>query len=269
MQRFVDAHTHSEFSPDSTTSVEALLVKAQEVNALGVVFTDHIDLDAPRTPGKFVFSIADQQKKIEETAWRIFPNGECKALKGIEIGLQPCSIEHSRDFIAGCNFDQIIASVHFVDGEDPYYGNYYDNKDYLQAYGRVLELIYQTAVEFKDFDVIGHFDYVARYSRYQVRDLRYADFPDHLDMLLGYLAREGKALEINTKTYSLHTDHVQELDKNILLRFKELGGEFVTLGSDAHSAARLTDNFSKFAAVCATCGFPKLTYFQNRKPVLY
>lgn len=266
---FFDTHTHSEFSPDSKATVEGLLLRARECCAGGIAITDHLDLDAPRNPGLFEFSIAEQQRKIEEKARQIFPGGECKVLKGIEIGLQPESISHSRDFISGFSFDQITASIHFVDGEDPYYGNYYEGKDFRHSYGRALELIYQTAKEFGDFDIIGHFDYVARYAPYKVRDIRYADFPDELDAILRFLAQEGKALEINTKTYDMHGDHLQTLDTNILKRFKELGGEFVTLGSDSHSADRLMDKFGKFAAVCIECGFPFLTYFEKRKPQLY
>ena len=117
--------------------------------------------------------------------------------------------------------------------------------------------------------MIGHFDYVARYAPYEVRDVRYADFPDILDTLLRFMAQEGKALEINTKTYDMHGDHLQVLDENILRRFKELGGEFVTLGSDSHSASRLTEKFEDFAHICRNCGFEKLTYFEDRRPVLY
>ncbi|MBR2135279.1 MAG: histidinol-phosphatase HisJ family protein [Bacteroidales bacterium] len=269
MGKFFDTHTHSEFSPDSRTTVEEILRMARRIGAGGVTLTDHLDLDAPRNPGRFEFSIDAQQEKIEEKSREIFPEGSCKVLKGIEVGLQPCSIAHSLEYISGYKFDQITVSVHFVDGEDPYYGEYYKGKDFRQAYGRTLELIYETARDFKDFDVIGHFDYVARYAPYEVRDVRYADFPDILDTLLRFMAQEGKALEINTKTYDMHGDHLQVLDENILRRFKELGGEFVTLGSDSHSASRLTEKFEDFAHICRNCGFEKLTYFEDRRPVLY
>ena len=269
MSFFVDTHTHSQFSPDSSATVRDLLLQAKTAGAAGVCLTDHLDLDAPRNPGLFEFSIDAQQKEIEKQTRDVFPDGSCKVLKGIEIGLTPENLEHSREYVAGHSFDQIIASIHFVDGEDPYYGNYYEGKDFRQAYSRVLQLVYETAKAFGDFDIIGHFDYVARYAPYDVKDIRYNDFPDELDTLLRFLAENGKALEINTKTYDLHGNHLQVLDTDILRRFKELGGEFVTLGSDSHSADRLCDKFEKFARVCASCGFPRLTYFENRKPVLY
>ena len=266
---FVDTHMHSEFSPDSKATVRDLLLRARETGAGGVCVTDHLDLDAPRNPGLFEFNIGDQQKKIEECAAEIFPEGGCKVLKGIEVGLTPENMEHSREYVSSNKFDQIIASIHFVDGEDPYLGNYYLGKTFSQAYSRVLQLVYETARDFGNFDVIGHFDYVARYAPYEVRDIRYRDFPDELDTLLRFLAENGKALEINTKTYDFHGSHLQVLDTDILRRFRELGGEFLTLGSDSHETERLCDKFETFAQVCENCGFPRLTYFENRKPQLY
>ena len=269
MSFFVDTHTHSEFSPDSKATVRELLVRATEAGACGVCVTDHLDLDAPRNPGLFEFNIEAQQKKISECASELFPEGEYKVLKGIEIGLTPENLEHSREYVSSHSFDQIIASIHFVDGEDPYLGNYYLGKTYRQAYSRVLQLVYETARDFGDFDVIGHFDYVARYAPYEVRDIRWKDFPDEMDAILRLLAENGKALEINTKTYDMHGDHLQVLDTGILRRFRELGGEFLTLGSDSHDPDRLCDKFETFAQVCENCGFPRLTYFENRKPRLY
>lgn len=269
MSKFFDTHTHSQFSPDSRTTVSELLAEAREQGLAGITITDHLDLDAPRNPGLFEFSISSQQEAIDQAKADIFPGGECKVLKGIEIGLQSCSIEHSREYIAGYEFDQIIASIHFIDGQDPFYGGYYEDKEYKQAYSRTLELIYQTARDFGDFDVIGHFDYVARYAPYSVKDITYADFPDELDTLLKFLSQEGKALEVNTKTYSLQNARWQKPDIFIFKRFKELGGELVTFGSDAHDASRLADSFSFYAQMLQECGFPKLAYFEKRKPHLY
>ena len=44
-----------------------------------------------------------------------------------------------------------------------------------------------------DFDVMGHYDYVARYAPYPQASILYKDFSDILDEMLTYLAQEGKA----------------------------------------------------------------------------
>lgn len=267
--RFIDNHTHTQFSPDSTTTVGELARRAVETGAAGIAFTDHLDLAAPRQADLFVFDLEAQRREIERVA--AVYGRDVRLLRGIEIGMQPCCLDALAEVTARGLFDTVIASIHFVDGLDPYYGDYYRGKsDFRKAYGRVLELIYATAAEFKDFDIIGHFDYVARYAPYEVRDIRYTDFPDELDAVLKYLAENGKALEINTKTYSLQKGgHVQQLDKTILTRFRELGGEAVSLGSDSHDAQRLCDRFGCFWEVVKSAGFSRLVYFDRRKPVFY
>lgn len=265
--RFFDNHTHSQFSPDSATSMSELAAQAIAVGAKGISFTDHLDLEAPRNTDKFVFDVKKQQRELECVAEKY--RDKLQILRGIEVGLQPCTIKSTKEYTSPHDFDVVVASIHFVDGLDPYYGDYYLEKDYKTAYGRVLELIYETATEYKDFDIVGHFDYVARYAPYKVRDIMYKDFPDELDVLLKFLAENGKALEINTKTYGDQRGHIQKLDVSVLKRFKEFGGEAISLGSDSHDAHRVCDKFPYFWEVVKSCGFNNLVYFENRRPVFY
>ena len=57
------------------------------------------------------------------------------------------------------------------------------------------------------------------------------------------------------------------LDRDILLRFKELGGEFISLGSDSHDPGRTGDNFLYYAEFVKSLGFRYLTHFESRCPV--
>ena len=150
-------------------------------------------------------------------------------------------------------------------------GTYYGDKDFRQAYGHALEEMYNTAISYRDFDIIGHYDYVARYSPYGpgCRDITLAQFGDYLEPLLRFLAQEGKTFELNTKTYMNHKGYVPQLDTAILRRFREMGGEALSFGSDAHNTERLGDKFEYYAHVAKECGFRYLVYFKNRKPQYY
>ena len=260
---YYDNHLHSQFSPDSRMSLGQAAETAAALDLGGISVTDHLDLDAPRSNDEFIFDIREQQSAIGSMREK-YPG--IKIFKGIEVGLQPGSIEKTRSFISGHNFDIIIASIHFIDGEDPYYGDYYNGKGYKEAYGRALEIMYRTAVEFKDFDVLGHFDYIARYAPYDVREIRYSEFGDRLDPLLNFLAKEGKAFEINTNTYRERNGHIPELDTAILKRFRELGGEALSLGSDAHDKIRIAENFKTYSEVALRCGFRYIVHFEERRP---
>lgn len=267
--KFFDNHIHSNFSPDSRATIEQYAIAAAQKEVAAITITDHLDIDAPlRECDKenlFIFDPTERNKEID----RVKELYGTTIFKGIEVGLQPHCIDEIKEFTGKYKFDEIIASLHFIDREDPYFGDYYIGKSAKEAYDHAYETMYKTAVEYGDFDILGHFDYVARYSPYEVKDITYREYSDALDPLLRFLAQEGKALEINTKTYREHNGYTPTLDTDILKRFKELGGECISLGSDSHEATRVAENFGRFAEVVKNCGFTRLVYYKERKPQFY
>ncbi len=265
--KYYDNHVHTNFSPDSRMIMENAVRKAAENGLGGIAFTDHYDIDAPCGECGFQFDPLLQQKEIDKMRSMY----KLDILKGIEVGLQHGSIDKAKAFTGSYNFDTVIASVHFVDGEDPYKGEYYINKNYKQAYSRVLEIIYDTAREYNDFDIIGHFDYIVRYAPHEnyCKSITMAEFGDYLEPLLAFLTENGKTLEINTKTYKDKSGYAPVLDINILKRFRELGGEALSLGSDAHEYCCICGQFDIFREIIKNCGFRYLVYYKNRKPQFY
>ncbi len=267
-----DNHNHSQFSFDGKrTSVEASADAAMSLGLGGICFTDHCDFFVPPMKASFgesgpeTFDINAQQAEIDRVRTSIQAKGQqLKILKGIEIGMYESSHDEIRRTLRENTFDQVIASVHYIEGTDPFYGGYYEGKDWKEAYGHYMETIYCEMTWLGDFDIMGHFDYVARYAPYPQASILYRDFSDILDEMLRYLAHEGKALEINTKSYKSHNGRVQILDKDILLRYRELGGEVISLGSDSHDAGRVGDGFAAHAAMLKSLGFRYLAHFEKR-----
>ena len=155
--------------------------------------------------------------------------------------------------------------MRYIDVPVPFYGGYYVGKDWMTAYGHYLETIYEEMTWLGDFDVMGHFDYVARYAPYPQASILYRDFSDIFDSMLKYLAENGKAIEVNTKTYQDYHGRTPVLDKNILLRFRELGGEAISLGTDSHDAGRTGDKFPYFAELLKSAGFRYAAHFEGRR----
>lgn len=232
----------------------------------GIGFTDHIDFDAPHDKSAFTFDPHAQQQEIDELKKK-FPN--LLLLKGVEIGIQPISLDSIREFMSRHTFDVVIASMHFIRGIDPYYGPFYEAYDYKKAYSMYLEDIYFCMERFKDYDILGHYDYIARYAPYRVQEVSLKTFGDTLDPILQMLAAEGKTFEINTKTYQQQRFGMPTLDMNVLKRFRELGGEAVALGSDAHKAARIGEHFAYYKDMLTHCGFRYGIYYVDRKPHYY
>ena len=246
-------------------TIERAAIVCKERGFQGVVLTDHMDIDTPTGEDRFMFDPGEQQLMCDKISRKY----GVELLKGIELGLQPNTVEKSRERLKDYKFDMVIMSVHFVLGLDPYHQpHFYEGKDHIKAYGEYLSTILQCMSDYGDFDSLGHYDYITRYSPYKERVIRYRDFPDLMDSILTYLAQNGKALEINTNTYRSRYRGAATPDPDLFRRFKELGGEFVSLGSDSHTEERICENFDFFADFLSNCGFRYQTMFRGRKASL-
>ena len=196
MEGIFDNHNHSQFSFDGKRTTIRLSAEAAAGKGLtGICFTDHYDAYVPPMKADFehlvpeTFDIEKQQKEITET---ILDTGY-PILKGIEIGLHSKCRQEIRRILSINHFDQIIASVHYIDDTDPYYGSYYRDKDWKEAYGHYLETLYTEMKWLGDFDIMGHFDYIVRYAGYPENSMQYRYFSDIFDEIFKFLIEEGKA----------------------------------------------------------------------------
>ncbi|GAB1373891.1 MAG: histidinol-phosphatase HisJ family protein [Bacteroidales bacterium] len=262
--KLFDTHIHSEFSPDGRMKMEEAVESALIKGLGGISFTDHFDVDAPGDNSHFSFDPLKQQDKIDalKSGRKLFIG------KGIELGLQPGAIESAKKAVSLFKFDLVIASVHFVDGIDPYHDKYYDLRNEKVAYGRYLETIYQCITGYEDFDILGHFDYITRYSPYLNKSLTMREYGEYLDPILRRLAQSGKALEINTNTYRARNGASPVLDTAVIRHFRQIGGELITLGSDAHDSQRVGEGLEEAARLLISEGFRYTAYFEERRALL-
>ena len=271
MKSLFDNHNHCEFSFDGKrTTVEASARVAAEKGLGGLCFADHCDMYVPEQTLVFapkscdLVDIAAQQAEIERVQ-KLLP--DIKILKGIEIGMHPKCREDVKKLMSENNFDQVIGSIHYIDETDPFYGSFFEGKTWKEAYGHYLETIYREMTAWGDFDIMGHYDYVVRYCDYEQVDILYKDFSDIFDEILRYLSHNGKALEINTKSYQNYKGRQANLDVNVLKRYRELGGEIISFGSDSHDAHAVGTDFEKYAAIAKTHGFRWAAHYEKRQLV--
>lgn len=277
---FFDTHNHSQFSFDGgRTTLEKSTASAIGKGLGGICFTDHCDFYVPEMKADFepiqceVFDVEAQQAEIDRVNEMIADGAfgksaakKFRVFKGIEVGMEEKSREGLTEHLQKYHFDQITASVHYLEDTDPYYGPYYNGKNWKEAYGRYLEAYLREIKWLGDrFDIMGHFDYVARYAPYPKESILYRDFPGLFDEILKFLAENGKALEVNTKTYRAYGMRTPQLDRDILIRFMELGGEAIALGSDSHDPEQTGCRFEYFAQYIKSLGFRRLAHFENRR----
>ena len=264
---FTDTHAHSTFSSDTVCTIPQAVEAAIAAKLAGISFTDHLDVGVPEGSVGDHFDIANQQAVIKENQQKY--GSQIALYAGIEIGLQTHYLTDIQKAIAAHRFDIVIGSVHLINGEDPYVGDFYVGRNLREAYREYLEYYIECIRPFDDFDVLGHYDYISRWSPYKEKTLAYRAFKDQFDTLFRIVIEKGKAIELNTRSFlSRDNQPGPQFDPDVFKRYRELGGELVTLGSDAHDTQRIGADFTFYAAKLKECGFNYLTHFKERKPQL-
>ena len=151
MTGLYDNHNHSQFSFDGgRTSVGKTVNSAIGKGLAGVCFTDHCDFFVPPMKAQYeeyvseVFDVEARNAEIDKV------NAMCPrdfhVFKGIEIGVQKSERDKIAAHLEKYSFDEIIASVHYLDDTDPFWGGYYEGKTWRYAYGHYLETLYDEMV---------------------------------------------------------------------------------------------------------------------------
>ena len=229
-----DSHIHTKFSADSKMLAAQVLDKAERLN-LGVVFTEHFDYGVTNEDGEFSFNPAEYM-----TEYKNLRGGKVRL--GVEVGLRKFARAANADFIGQADFDFIIGSIHLVDDLDIYYPEFYADKDKATAYRKYFEQMAQE-ISFADFDALGHIDYICRAAPYDNPEIDYATFAKEIDAVLKIVVERGKVLELNTRRFD-KSRAVEELIP-VYKKYRELGGQFVTLGSDAHRVEAVGNYFER------------------------
>lgn len=258
-----DTHMHCHFSGDSQAEPRAIAQKACELGLKGICFTDHLDIDYKETPGLFDLDIPAYKKEItslkEEFAHKL------NICWGIELGLQPYLEKENQSIISEHNFDFVIGSTHVVKQVDIYFPNFYKGRDEDTCYREYFEETLKNVQSNVDFDVYGHLDYIIRYGQNKNKYYSHNKFADLIDEILRTLIRRSKGIELNTAGFKYGLGHAHPT-MDTLKRYKELGGEIITLGSDGHAPEQIAWEFEKVPAILEEAGFKYFTVFKNRRP---
>ncbi len=257
-----DYHVHTCFSGDSDTPVESMLKRAISLSVPELCITDHIDFEFPEEPDLFFFDTESYFYTLTKLKQQY--KNQISLKIGVELGLQPHLAESNQAFIKELPFDFVIASSHLVDHMDPYYASYWEGGTPKSKIQRYFESILENLQVFSDFDVYGHLDYVVRYCTDKAFLYQCEDYQDIWEECLRILIANGKGIELNCAGFRY--GKYPNPHQTILRRYKELGGEILTIGSDAHSPEYLAFHFPALPELLKSCGFSYITTFENRKP---
>jgi len=260
----VDTHIHSNFSPDSDMSIDLICDRGVELGFSAIAITDHMDHDF--LDGSYSFEPHEYHKTMFAAKEAL--KDKIRLIIGVEEGYQPHVINEIIYDFGVIEPDFIICTNHSVDGIDLSLPEFYVGKTRRQAFIRYLETIHESIFKMPSFDTIAHIGYIRRYAPYRDEEnsLSYVEFKDYFDAIFKALIENGKSMEINTSGLFRYGFLMPE--KDIIKAYIDMGGEMITLGSDAHYPKAIGYKFNETADYLKSIGLKYLTYYDERKAIL-
>ena len=269
-----DMHMHTWISTDSEACPCDMADEAVRKGLKTICFTDHFDKDDLEWGEEGIFDVdayfVKMQKLQEEYA------GKLNIRIGIELGLRTYLKDYYEELTKKYPFDFVIGSVHNVpykkDAEgnilytDPAAEKLFTDRTDKEAYRLMMETTLENVRTSDCFQTLGHLDYVVRYGKSREKEYSYTDYADIIDEILKLLIEKEKGLEVNSAglKYGLPFAHPHP---DVLKRYRELGGEIITIGADAHKPEHIAYDFAKAEEILKSCGFKYYTEFFEQKPV--
>ena len=257
-----DFHMHSRVSFDGHDTGLQLAQAAVQAGLKEICFTDHRDFLRKEQEQTMLFDPAAYSAEYDALE---VPGLTIR--RGVEYGLYNDNVERMRQELKQRNYDFVLGSIHFVDDIDVYFAEYWQGKTVFEAQRRYFETMLECVRVHEDFDVLSHMTYLHKGAGSPVKTpLPLDDHREIIDEILRILAAKGKGLELNTSGMDRCGGFLPTPD--YFRRFRELGGEIVTVGSDAHRADRV-GQYSYEACQVLKDIFGYVCTFEGRKPVFH
>jgi len=273
----IDCHTHTQFSVDSEADIVQMIDKAVSLGLSAYAVTDHCECN--RWYGedyyvgedwyKFYNFGRDFEKSVSAVTalkekYRYF-----NLLCGVELGQATQNFGIARQVVTDKRLDFVIGSIHQLPKTNDFafldYKNYSgkDIKKLLENY--FLEI--NKLCKWGKFDILGHLTYCLRYIDSALgSETDISPYDDIIEDSFKKLVGHGKGIEINTS--GLRQNYGKTFPElKYIKMFKELGGEIISVGSDAHTVEDLGKDINKGAQLALSAGFTHLCYFKQRSPV--
>ena len=268
----MNLHTHTHHSPDASQTVAERIAAA---NALGLKYmavTDHVEINryypaeyyhAEETNEYFYNGKGVFEASAAETEALKADCAPLTLLTGAEIGQIPQDIEKSALIYNDPRVDLILGSVHELPGRPDFYFIDYTNEDIPALVTAYFEEVLRLA-QTDCYDILAHLTYGLRY----LPNRRAYDLSRHrelIDEILMTVIRKGKAIELNGSGLRKPQPYIDP-DLMLVKRFKELGGEYLTISTDAHDTKYLGFGIDLLEDMARTAGFDRLTVFRRHEP---
>ena len=265
----INSHTHSKYSSDSTEEIDNICKVAIEKGITAIAITDHVALweHEDNFDSKTLLACKREVFALKERY-----KNKLNLLFGIELGEHHTNPSFVNNALSVGDLDVVLCSLHdciplstgnikkhFVSNDFSSY-----SKDELVEIVKNYYSILKNTAKTYDYDILSHVTYPFRYIcvRHKI-NFDYSVVIEDIKDLLSTVITRNKALELNTANAK---DGFFMPDEYILKLYKEMGGELITLGSDAHVAENVANGLNEGKLLLKKCGFTKYYYYEKRKP---
>ena len=263
-----DYHLHTTCSPDGKLTASQIAEAALARGLQEICITDHLDTIywntyEPRTD----FDWPALHRQVED-ARSLY--GERLLIRlGAELGEATISPERANILLDNAPpLDFVIGSVHTASRKFDYFDLYYMEKRDMDYYRAIMDDYLdetEKLVRFGRFHVLGHLTLPLRYIKNNVGlDLSFDDRTERLAEIFSLMIDRGIGLELNTNRGGnpLPSAHILRL-------FRDMGGEVVTIGSDAHVPQHIGMAVPQCQQLLRETGWQYFATFAQGKPIFH
>lgn len=262
MNYLYDYHIHTTYSTDGKNTIFQVCESAVKKGLKEIAITDHFE---PTNGNENYREYKPDDYRLEiEKAKEIF-KGKLKVKMGIELGQPHLFLDSSQSVVNSIPYDYVIGSAHKLpEGID--FSEVEYSKICLEEACEIYLNQVKTLVSQADFDCVGHIDLIKRYSTDKYKERVTLMIKQELmKEVFKLLISKGKGIEINTS--GLRQSPKETMPGiDVLKLYHELGGEVLTIGSDAHYAEDVSKGLDIAIENAKSAGFKYLTLFNNRIP---
>ena len=263
---FADYHTHSRVSPDAFSSMTEMAEAAILQGLQEICFTDHVEpiwfgSTAPR-------KTYDWGPLTEEFRAAQAAVGDRIRLRlGVELGDAVWDLDRSEAIMARAPaLDFVIGSIHILsermDGRDLYSLAPRDEAETQACLADYLCQI-QRLARWGGFHVLGHLTLPLRYlNENRGMHVSFDGFEAEMEAIFRTIIPKGIGIELNT-----NRGNTPLPDAKWLKLYRGMGGEVITLGTDAHAPAAVGCAIREGQALLRECGFRRFCTFRQGQPV--
>jgi histidinol-phosphatase (PHP family) len=262
-----DQHIHSALSADAIpgNTIIQLSEAAISCGLTGIAITDHLDPCWPDEENPAVLDVPVYESALTEAENLL--SGRIHFIKGIELGFVPgYALDECEETVSKYPYDFVIGSVHSSAEIPVDYKPFHEGRTLDEILGEYYALLFDSMKVYKNYDVLGHINYIDRYTDEIPPESLYMPY---IDEILKLAIADGKGIEVNTATFGRlkRSDDFGTPNLAILKHYKDIGGEIVTIGSDAHQCRDVGAFIENGEELLRTAGFEHFAFYKNRQPI--